>query len=602
MRCTRISGPVLLFAAVATAAVAVPVFKTSDFRKADAPVYIGYSAGISGTVSNTVPGDSLILSKVSGPDWLAVSPEGALSGIPERTDLGTNIFTVQVSDGQGGTDQTTMTVRVIEHPRYPRFSWDTVPVYIHFGKTPASLTDAEVAFIAGVSDFICLEKGHARTQFGSTEAGISHDAVRLKTANPAMKILYYWNSFLNYPLYNACTNVAQNPVWVFRDTNGVPVYKTDTLEQYNILNTAFRQWWAAEAGKGVAQYGCDGLFADAVMQPLRSIWMPYWAPATSNDLIFATCDQLDRARLAMGTNSLVIYNGIRSLSGDATEGLDYLAHADGVTVEHFTAFACTNKESIARDIEMIHSIGASGKVVIVKGWPDPDFTWLNTNKMAMPYSDLVIEARNKIAFSLACYLVAAQPYSYFCYSWGYREIHGSLADFPEYRMPLGRPLGDAVRAGWVYTRSFEHLNVTVDIEKRTASVSGAGAQYFREWIGGTNAVVADDPDGDGVNNLIEYALGGDPALYGAVSLPAFENKAYGSVQGLEYVYQRRRDAVARRVTYRVESCTNLVSPVWITNGISEAGSGILDGNFERVTNHVQSGATGFVRLKIGIAE
>lgn len=595
-RTRRIEKAVLLIAAVVAAAEAGPFFRVRDFRKADAPVYIPYTTGISGTVSNPA-GGPVFFFKVSGPDWLSVSSSGTLSGTPEEEHLGTNTLTVQVTDGIGGSDQTTVTVPVIPHPRYPRFSWSTVPVYIHFGKTPAALTDAEVNSIAGVSDFVCLEKGHARTQFGSTEAGISNDAARLRAANPDMKIIYYWNSFLNYRLYNACSNVDLNPAWILRDTNGLPVYKTDDLEQYNILNADFRQWWAQEAGKGVMLYGCDGLFADAVTQPLRAVWMPYWAPAGSNDLISATCDQLTRARTAAGPNSLVIYNGIRSLSGDATEGLDYLPHADGVTVEHFTAFACTNKEFIARDVEMISSIGKSGKVVIVKGWPDPDFTWLNTNKMAMPYTDLVIEARNKIAFSLACYLVAAQPYSYFCYSWGYRENHGSLADFPEYRMPLGKPLGDAVRNGWVYTRSFEHLTVTVDIENRTTAISGVGAQYFLEWLDSlsfTNRSYTADPDGNGRNNLIDYAVGNS----GGIAL----NPDGSGFQGIKYIYNRRRDAAARNLTYRLETASNLTDAAWSTNGFQEIGSGIINTDFEAVTNWIETRESSFVRLTVGVAE
>ena len=579
----------------------------------DAVVYLNYSAVI--PESNAVPGGAVECSKISGPDWLSVSSSGTLSGVPAGGDFGLNIFTVQMSDGAGGTNQATMTINVIKHPKYPPFSWDTIPVYIHFGKSKAALTDAEVAFVAATSDFVCLEKGHARLQFGSTEAGISNDAARLKAANPGMKILYYWNSFLNYPFYSACSDAALHPEWILRNTNGVPVYKTDTtVEQYNILNESFRQWWAQQAGKGTAQYSCNGVFADAVMQPVRSVLLPYWAPATTSDLVNATCDQLDRAQVEMGTNAIVIYNGFRSLNGDTTSGLEYLPHADGVMVEHFTAFACTNKETIARDMDTISSVGKSGKMVIVKGWPDPDFTSLNTAKMAEPYENLCIEARNKIAFSLACYLVSAQPYSYFCYSWGYTENYGSLADFPEYRMPLGRPLGDAVRTGWVYTRSFEHLDVILDIEHRTASISGIGANYFNEWLTGqglssTNQNYSSDPDGDGKDNLLEYAFGtfanvGNPIPADREKFPNIANLSGTNAagQGFEYIYRRRRDATARSLAYKVEAVTNLLSSGWSTSGIAETGTGIIDSSFENVTNRIQAGESGFVRLKISVGQ
>ena len=90
--------------------------------------------------------------------------------------------------------------------------------------------------------------------------------------------------------------------------------------------------------------------------------------------------------------------------------------------------------------------------------------------MRQPPEKLAREARDKITFSLACFLVAAERYSYFCYSWGYREQHGSLVDYPELRKPLGPPKGVAARNGWIYTRSFKHADVRVDLSKRTARI------------------------------------------------------------------------------------------------------------------------------------
>jgi len=50
----------------------------------------------------------------------------------------------------------------------PKFSWNTVPVYIHVGKNDG-LTDEEVEFVATHSDFVCLEKSHGSSKHGSTE-------------------------------------------------------------------------------------------------------------------------------------------------------------------------------------------------------------------------------------------------------------------------------------------------------------------------------------------------------------------------------------------------------------------------------------------------
>ena len=88
----------------------------------------------------------------------------------------------------------------------PYFSWDTLPVYIHFGKSSGSLSDSELRFVAEVSDFVCLEKGHGRGRSGSTEKGIAFDAKRLKALNPRIKVLFYWNTFHKTKRFNISIN------------------------------------------------------------------------------------------------------------------------------------------------------------------------------------------------------------------------------------------------------------------------------------------------------------------------------------------------------------------------------------------------------------
>jgi uncharacterized sulfatase len=125
-----------------------------------------------------------------------------------------------------------------------------------------------------------------------------------------------------------------------------------------------------------------------------------------------------------------------------------------------------------------------------------------------------------------------------------------------------------------------------------------GNWVFSEGFSGAHRRMNADPDGDGVCNLVEYALGGDPARYGIVEIPRFVKASSADVHGLDYVYRRRRDAAARRLFYRVEVCTNLQAAVWTTNGCEETGSSALDDSFESVTNRIEPGASRFLRLKI----
>ena len=355
---------------------------------------------------------------------------------------------------------------------WPEYSWETVPVCLHFGKTPGALTEEELKFVAETSPLVCLEKGHGSRVTGSTEKGIAYDARRLKEINPQVKVLYYWNAVLNYQLYDACAVVAENPDWVLRGKDGEPIYKSGTLEQYNLLNANFRQWWVKEAGRAMTEWDCDGVFMDALPQVKTRVLRQLGGGAETEQLLVdAVEEMMTGAQQAMGKEGILLYNGLRNLDrGGSTLGEEYLPLADGAMTEHFTAFASQSPEAIVRDIESIIEAGEAGKMVVVKGWPDPEFNWMNNEKMKEPKERLKQEAEEKMTFSLACFLVAAQAHSYFCYSWGYREHHGSLADYEQFRKPLGAPLGEARREGWEFKRSFQHASVWVDVAKREAKI------------------------------------------------------------------------------------------------------------------------------------
>jgi hypothetical protein len=57
-------------------------------------------------------GDELVFSKVSGPGWLSIAGNGALSGTPTIADAGTNTFVVSVIDPGGLSNNATMFIYV----------------------------------------------------------------------------------------------------------------------------------------------------------------------------------------------------------------------------------------------------------------------------------------------------------------------------------------------------------------------------------------------------------------------------------------------------------------------------------------------------------
>jgi hypothetical protein len=102
-----------------------PVFSPDPITKADAIEDNAYSGSIAGNASDA-DGDTLTFSRVSGPAWLSVATNGALSGIPLNADVGTNSWQVQVSDGKGGTDIATLIINVINVNDAPVFTIDPI--------------------------------------------------------------------------------------------------------------------------------------------------------------------------------------------------------------------------------------------------------------------------------------------------------------------------------------------------------------------------------------------------------------------------------------------------------------------------------------------
>jgi hypothetical protein len=75
-----------------------------------------YSGSIAGSASDIDASDTLTYSKVSGPAWLSVASNGALSGTPGVGTSGTNSFTVRVIDVAGASDDASLTIAVTKPP------------------------------------------------------------------------------------------------------------------------------------------------------------------------------------------------------------------------------------------------------------------------------------------------------------------------------------------------------------------------------------------------------------------------------------------------------------------------------------------------------
>jgi hypothetical protein len=91
-----------------------PVFRSGSLSTPAATAGTAYSASIAADASDAdVPyGDVLTFTKASGPAWLTIAANGALSGTPSATNAGGNVFVFQATDLEGLYATATLTVQV----------------------------------------------------------------------------------------------------------------------------------------------------------------------------------------------------------------------------------------------------------------------------------------------------------------------------------------------------------------------------------------------------------------------------------------------------------------------------------------------------------
>lgn len=87
---------------------------------------------LAGRAADIDPEDTLSFRAVSGPSWMTVETQGDLSGMPAQEDVGDNVWTVEVSDGRGGTREGQLIIPVVQN---------TAPSFI---TKPLALPDAMV--------------------------------------------------------------------------------------------------------------------------------------------------------------------------------------------------------------------------------------------------------------------------------------------------------------------------------------------------------------------------------------------------------------------------------------------------------------------------
>jgi hypothetical protein len=169
-----------------------------------------------------------------------------------------------------------------------------------------------------------------------------------------------------------------------------------------------------------------------------------------------------------------------------------------------------------------------------------------------------------------------------------------------HEFPLGA-LSDPV-VGWAQMQlrnqpTAANGGATIDsfkIETITALPSGYTG-WAENW-GVDIGAETDDCDGDGLINIYEYALGGDPTnQFDRGVSPVFSR----GNSGFSYVYPQLASDQNSGLTCGLELCTNLVLGGWTNLGYTVAGTNVTGGDLDWVSNVVDAveGAK-FIRLVI----
>jgi hypothetical protein len=355
----------------------------------------------------------------------------------------------------------------------PKFSWDTTPMYYHFGDIDRVLVPEEVKFIAGKTDFICIEKSHAYRQLGDQVLGTKHEVEAFHKVKPTTKVLFYYNSYVAWPFPSFNKDLTPEGIANNKELAEFLEKDPETGEFKNMtrasafsyffdcLNPDFRKWWVKSAAEGVKISGADGIFIDRMNVNPGSDY----PEDKLTEIAIAKGEMMANLKKEIGVDKILIGN-----NGANTK--EVFPSCDGFMFEHYNASVMT-KEALLKDWEDMLRIAKAGKMSIyrfgAKGKGKRDITIGATG-----VSGIEQKSKDQLEFYHACFLIGAQPQSYFQWNWGWNLADGNLVEYPELVKPLGSPKGAYKRVnaeGWIFTREFEHASVWLNTETRKAKIT-----------------------------------------------------------------------------------------------------------------------------------
>ena len=361
--------------------------------------------------------------------------------------------------------------------RLPAFSWDRVPRYMHIRKDTAFSAD-EIRYLASFP-LVTFEKYTGNKDFGSPEAGTLAAARAVKAINPATKVLYYRNVIVHYGGYAADAALTNMPGAFLVGRNGSDKLVRGRVPAYDLANPKVRDWWVANAKQVCADPAIDGLFLDGNVKVLEPTYLlGEIGKAKKESVLDGYTAMMEATRRALGPEKLMLANVLRARFPDS--GMGRLRAFDGSYIEAFetTVGKIPVKDYVAKGIAAFQEAARQGHVIAFTAGLGEESG--DAGKANEARTDEIRTALKKVDASdrrfqylLALFLICAEKHSYFCAHDGYDVKNSTLwrLPHPEFERPLGAPKGPAVRAGYAYTREFEHASVFVDLEQKNAHIN-----------------------------------------------------------------------------------------------------------------------------------
>jgi len=347
---------------------------------------------------------------------------------------------------------------------FPNFSWDTVPRWLAV-RNHAPYTDEQIAAIADHYQLVMLEKAN-KAGFDSVDEGIKDTAARLKQLNPNIKTLFYWNTQIHYTGYSSDDNYEENKLSWSELLEDSELYLFKNLYYwYDESNQKLRDWWVNFPVEVASDDNIDGVFIDKM-------------PKAAVDTLFENKEPVsDYVRMisqlweSLPEDKMLIGNNLRGERHNASRA--FMEILDGSYLERWNYTldydfpSQTTADAISLSMQLMREALAQGKMINFQTGPETD----------EPVPDTYEEKQNYMAkhvdFPLAIFLIIAEENAFFSYQLGVNATPSAeniwdTSYIPEFNRPLGEPLGAPVKNNYIFTRSYEYVDVWVDVKSQKA--------------------------------------------------------------------------------------------------------------------------------------